>query len=50
MNRKEQIENLKNEIVQKQQLLDQLQEAEDQDQQEKPDQDIINEVVDNLKI
>lgn len=50
MNRKEQIENLKNEIAQKQQSLVQLQEAEDQEQQEKPDQDIVNEFVDNLNI
>lgn len=49
-NRKEQIENLENEIAQKQQTLNELRTAEDQEQQENPDQDIINEFVDNLNI
>lgn len=49
-NRKEQIENLKNEIAQKQQTLNELRDSEDQEQQENPDQDIINEFVDNLNI
>ena len=49
-NRKEQIENLKNEIAQKEQTLNELITAEDQEQQEHPDQDVINEFVDNLNI
>lgn len=49
-NRKEQIENLQNEIAQKQQSLNQLLEAEDQEQQENPDQGVIDEFVDNLNI
>lgn len=49
-NRKEQIENLKNEIAQKEQTLNELITAEDQEQQEHPDQDVIDEFVDNLNI
>lgn len=49
-NRKEQIENLKNEIAQKEQTLNELITAEDQEQHEHPDQDVINEFVDNLNI
>ena len=49
-NRKEQIENRENEIAQKQQTLNELRTAEEQEHQEKPDQDIINEFVDNLNI
>lgn len=49
-NRKEQIENLEAEIAQKQQTLNQLKEAEDQEQQKNPDQDIIDEYVNNLNI
>lgn len=49
-NRKQQIENLENEITQKQQTLNELRTAEDQEQQENPDQDIINGIVENLNI
>jgi hypothetical protein len=49
-NRKEQIENLKNEIAQKEQTLNELITTEDQEQQEHPDQDVVNEFVDNLNI
>ena len=49
-NRKEQIENLKNEIAQKERTLKELITAEDQEQQEHPDQDVVNEFVDNLNI
>lgn len=49
-NRKEQIENLKNEIAQKEQTLNELITAEDQEQQEHPDQNVIDEFVDNLNI
>ena len=50
MNRKEQIANLEKEIEQKTQTLNQLKEAEDQEQQENPDQGVIDEFVDNLNI
>ena len=50
MNRKEQIENLENEIAQKQQTIDDLRKAEDEDQLEQPDQTVINEFIDNLNI
>jgi hypothetical protein len=49
-NRKEQIANLEREIEQKTQTLNQLKEAEENEEQENPDQDIINEFVDNLNI
>jgi hypothetical protein len=50
MNRKEQIENLQNEIAQRQNTLEELKRAEDQDQLEHPDQTVIDEYIDNLNI
>jgi len=52
MNRKEQIENLENEISEKQKIIDDLRKAEDQEQEQEqhPDQTIIDEFIDNLNI
>lgn len=49
-NRKEQIANLESEIEQKKQTINDLRKAEDQEQEEHPDQDVINEFVDSLNI
>ncbi|QIH39738.1 hypothetical protein G7A72_13365 [Flavobacterium sp. Sr18] len=50
MNRKQQIANLESEIEQKKQTINDLRKAEDQEQQEHPDQDVVNEFVDSLNI
>lgn len=50
MNRKEQIANLEQEIAAQEQTLNELRDAEAQDQAEHPDQDVIDEFVNNLNI